>query len=482
MYNQEISERFDPRSTRLTNSPQTEERFALESAGVPPDSNSRERFELANNKEENSSDQASNKMLEETQSTVHDSTAQCQPSPAYNGIIDLLLNSYYDPSEIKEDTATLKNKYNCQIKTNTDAVSFADKAIEELNLPYTDLYTKSELDVMSSDLAGEYYGVGMSLSNIDRPGAKTRTRIDEIASGGAAEAAGLKAGDQILSIDGTDVRYFDQKQIASMLRSTKPDALSIKVFRDGEEKSFENIQRKLIESNAVKKATMTDDGILHIPVATFAQEDTSDELKATIEKFPEAKAYIIDLRNNRGGLVQEALRSLSLFMGKGTLMTEQQRLNAKESGLAEGEVAYFNKDFTLTKNRIEVRKSYEHIPGIEGIGSSIPRHPDIVDKPVVILTDGNTASASEIFTAAMKDHHEGTVIGKKTFGKGIGQDLYKGLPEGAGIAITTMRIFSPDKHWVGDGASKRYGIQPDIEVGNNENAADVAVKFLRTKI
>ncbi|MBX9572026.1 MAG: PDZ domain-containing protein [Candidatus Obscuribacterales bacterium] len=422
---------------------------------------------------------ASEKMLAETQSSTKENKDQCKPSPEYKEIIDLLIDSYYDPSAIKEQDK-LRSKYDCQIKNQDDAITYADKAIEELNLPYTDLYTKTELDVMTSDIAGKYYGVGMSLTNIDRPGSKSRTRVDELAPGGAAETAGLQRGDQILRIDGQDVSTFNHKEVSSLIRSDKAAPLSITVYRDGEEKTFENVQRRLIESSAVKDPTMTD-GIVHVTVTTFAQEDTSDELKAALEKFPDAKAFIIDLRHNNGGLVQEALRSLSLFMGSGKLMTEQQRISARDGG-SEGEATYVNKDFNLTPDKIAVRKYFPDFPGIEGIAPSVPRHKDIVDKPVVILTDEMTASASEIFSAAMKDHKEATLIGTKTLGKGIGQDLYQGLPGGAGMAITTMRIYSPNKHWVGDGAEERYGIEPDIEVQKTENAVEVARNFLKTKM
>jgi carboxyl-terminal processing protease len=437
-----------------------------------------DQIQQANNTESEES-AASQKLLADARPN---STAseKCQPSPAYAEIIDLVLNKYYDPAQIK-DADKLANKYDCQIKNDTDAVSFADKAIEELHLPYTDVFPKAELDVLTSDLAGKYYGIGVSVINNMRPGGKSNSRVADVAPGGAADAAGIKPGDLLLKIDGNDVTRLSHQEISSVIRSEKADPIAITVDRNGEEITFDKVERRLIQSQSVREPIMKD-GIVHIGVKTFAQEDTSDELKAAIEKFPDAKGYVIDLRHNTGGLVQEALKSLSLFMSEGKLMTERQRLDQRESGLGEGEIAYSNKDFTLTKNRIEVSKTFGNVPGYTGMGGNIKRHKDLVDKPVVILTDEMTASASEIFAAAMKDHNEATLIGTKTFGKGIGQDVYQGLPEGSGVAVTTMRIFSPNKNWVGDGANERYGIKPDVEVKKDEDAAEVAHKFLLNKI
>lgn len=431
------------------------------------------------NHTENEESAASQKLLADAR-PKSTSSEECKPSQAYAQIVDLVLNKYYDPAQIK-DADKLANKYDCQIKNDTDAVSFADKAIEELHLPYTDVLPKAELDVLTSDLSGKYYGIGISVINNMRPGSKSNSRVADLAPGGAAEAAGIKPGDLLLKIDGNDVSRMSHQEISSMIRSDKAEPVAITVDRNGEEITFDKVERRLIKSSALREPIMKD-GVLHIGVKTFAQEDVADELKAVIEKYPDAKAYVIDLRQNRGGLVQEALKSLSLFISEGKLMTERQRLDQRESGLGEGELAYSNKEFTLTKNRIESRKTFENVPGYEGIGPSIPRFKDLVDKPVVILTDEMTASASEIFAGAMKDHNEATLIGTTTNGKGVGQDVYQGLPEGSGVSVTTMRIFTPNNNWVGDGANERYGIKPDIEVKKGEDAAEVAHNFLLNKL
>ena len=438
--------------------------------------------EQANAKtEKDESAGAIQKMLEDVRPVAASSAKDsCEPSPAYNQFIDQLLNRYYDPSQIK-DADKLSNKFNCSIKSEEDAINYADKAVEELQLPFTDVFTKAEQDLLTTDLSGQFYGLGMSLIVNDRHGAKSRSRVDDLAPGGAAEKAGLQRGDQVLSIDGKDVSMLSHKEISAIIRSPKQEPISITVDRNGEEKTFDKVQRQLIKSNAVREPVVTD-GIVHITVTTFAQDDTSEELKEAIEKHPDAKAFIIDLRKNRGGHVQEALRSLSLFMGSGNLATERERINGSDTSGENGIPAYYRTEFDLTADKIEVNKYYENMPG-KALAPSIPRHPDLVNnKPVAILTDGDTASASEIFAAAMRDHKEATLIGSKTFGKGIGQVIMGGFPGGAGMSITTMRVFSPNKHWVGDGANERYGVKPDIEVQEQENAAEVARNFLKEQI
>lgn len=414
--------------------------------------------------------------MQEEALQMADGTAQkneCPTSTTYKFIINKVIENIYEPKLIK-DSEELLNRYNCQIKSESDAVKFASKALEDLGDPYTGLHLKTEADMMRSNTSGVFFGIGMTLGASDS--GPTKNKILDLAKGGAGADAGLKAGDLLIKLNGEDVSQMSVTDITSKIRSDKPEPLSLTVLRDGQKVDIPSFERRKIETKAVQEPEIKD-GISHIKISTFNQEDTSDELKAALEKHPEAKAYIIDLRGNHGGLVSEAFRSLSLFIGEGKLGSERERMDGRD--LEEGEVSYYKTDIMLTNDKIEFDKGYEDMPGLKVLSPSMERHPDLVNKPVVVLVDGETASASEIFAGAMKDLKEGTLIGTKTYGKGIGQTHHLNMPEGSILTVTNLRLFTPSGHWVGDAANNRIGIKPDIELKENEDALEASVKHLK---
>lgn len=199
--------------------------------------------------------------------------------------------------------------------------------------------------------------------------------------------------------------------------------------------------------------------VSYISLSTFDQRDAAQELKTAIEAAPNAAAYIIDLRNNTGGSVDQALMSASLFLGEGRLLSQRRRVASPADAPQWERITY-----DLTDEKIDVRRFDDKNGEENPIQPDLTRYPDLVDKPVVILVDKNTASAAELFTAALRENRVATVIGEQTFGKGIGQTLFKDMPNSSWLRLTTFRYFTPNGHWLGDGAKEKHGIRPDIEV------------------
>lgn len=405
--------------------------------------------------------------------TKSDGAESCPASPAYSKIMEQLANVIYDPGVIK-NASELKSKYNCLIKSDEDAVKFADMEIEKLDYPYTNLFDKKDADVIKSNHEGHFLGIGMALVNSNLAG-KPKSRVDSLVKGGSAEESGINVGDYIVKVDGKDARNLSNNEITALIRSEQAVPVNLVVERDGKEIEFKNVPRREVKTSALEKVE-NKNGIVHITMTSFEKENCSEELKTAIEAYPQAKAFIIDLRSNSGGLIEESLKSLSLFIGEGKLLSQHERIDGKQTG---DETSYSTTSYLLRKDRIELDTRLDKFPGLRSLSPSIKRFEDLVDKPVVVLVDGRTASSSEIFAAAMQENKAATIIGSQTFGKGIGQTYYTDMPAGSLLTVTNLRFYSPQGKWFGDGKANKFGISPDIVVPSSKDALSEAYTYLQ---
>ncbi len=398
---------------------------------------------------------------------------KCTASEAYLEILNTAYNHAYSPEDFG-DIKSLRQEYDCRIKNDDDAVKYADEALKILDDPYSDVHPADEVKQLKSQMAGQFYGLGLTLLQPE-PGENGRFPIKDLLKGGAAESAGLKENDRLVKIDGQALTDLNAMQVSNLIRSTQPNAAQLTIERDGKLMDF-SITRKLIENHAVKEPELKD-GIEHIHISTFDQSDTAIELKNAIEKYPEAKAYIIDLRKDGGGLVDQAFKSLSLFMSKGVLAQQRDRMEGVEG---DTEARYFKTTYSLEPDKIGVNKVVENMPEVKVLTNDIERLEDIVHgKPVVVLVDDHTASAAEIFAAAMQDNKEATVIGSQTLGKGITQIWMEGMPQDSILSITNSRLFTPSGKWLGDGHHRRIGITPDIVIPDGQDALEASFDYLK---
>jgi len=222
------------------------------------------------------------------------------------------------------------------------------------------------------------------------------------------------------------------------------------------------------------------EGIDYIWLRSFLVKDVSTMMSEALEATADGKALIIDLRFNGGGYTDEAVKIAQLFMDEGVIVKFRERVPATET----------YQDVTIRLTATEVITETTDPQGNVDTKSE-PRLENLIgDKPVIVLINGGSASASELLSGALKDNDRALLLGTRTFGKGVGQSVIK-LAEDTELHVTTMRVFTPSGHWVGDGDQQRYGLEPHQEVkplsrstvgGADDNQLHAAIEILREKL
>ena len=291
--------------------------------------------------------------------------------------------------------------------------------VQALEDPFTSYSPPQRSTLRQEDLRGEFFGIGATLSAANPDG--TGARIEGVMKGLPAQRAGLRAGDVILEVDGEDVTKLTLLDIVAKIRGREGTKVTLKVRREGVPAPlvFELV-RERVEIISVSTAKVGDVG--YVALETFANFKVEDQLKRAIEelKAQGVKKLIFDLRDNGGGLLDQGCAVASAF-------------------LKEGPIVY-----TRTKNLTRV--------WCEATGQTL------WDGPMVVLVNGNSASASEIVAGALQDYGRAKVIGEKTFGKGVGQTPYT-LANGGELTLVTFEWLTPKRRSI-----NKEGITPDIVV------------------
>ena len=306
-------------------------------------------------------------------------------------------------------------------KDEIDDQKLKDGAIEGyvkgLGDKYTEYIPKSDMKEFTENITGSFVGIGIYMISDEDSG---RVIVYYPIPESPAEKAGIKPGDAIISVNGVEYTSEDFDKIADYIKGEIGTKVKLVIERDGKRLDFE-ITRQKIEVNPISSKILKENiGYINLP--SF-DSDSSKKLKEKIDDLVSkgAKSLILDLRNNGGGIVDEATNIADYFLDKGkTIMTTKDNKGKEEVEKTKSKTTY--------------------------------------DMPLVVLTNENTASASEILTAALKDNERAKVIGTKTYGKGVIQAVLT-LSDGSGIKITTAEYFTPN----GTEINKK-GISPDIEV------------------
>ncbi len=314
-----------------------------------------------------------------------------------------------------------------------------DKALEEgiykgllsgLGDPYSVYYTKEEYEKLIEDDKGTYVGIGSTVSkNVDT----NEIYIVKPLKGGPAEKAGMLPGDVILKVDDTDITAdMELEEVTKMIRGEENTEVTVTVKRDGVEGEVVlKITRALVENTTVSYE-MLDGNIGYVQVDQFI-DNTPDLFKKALDDLGSqgAKSYIIDLRNNPGGLLT-AVISLCDY-----IIDDKATAPGGESA---GDLLY-----TKDKNDKMIQK----------LGCT-DNHS--IEAPIVVIVNENSASASEVFTSCMRDYGKATVVGKTTFGKGIVQSVFP-LKDGSAVKLTIAKYYTPSGTEI-----HKVGIKPDVEV------------------
>lgn len=297
--------------------------------------------------------------------------------------------------------------------------------VKGLDDPYTEYMTKEEMEEFNTDIMGNFTGIGIYLTNdVERNVIVIISPIKD----SPAYKAGILPGDIITKVD--DVSYTGEQltEASNKIKGEIGTKVKLEILRNDETIELE-ITREHIKINHVESKILNNN-IGYIEFNSF-DDGCSDEFKEKVEelKSKNITSLIIDIRNNGGGLVDEAIKIADYIVEKDvTLLITKDKTGEEE----------------ITKAEID----------------------PIIDVPIVVLTNGSSASASEILAGALKDNGKATIVGEKTYGKGVIQELLT-LTDGSGLKITTSEYYTPNRNKINE-----VGITPDVEVKLDEEIED----------
>ncbi|HEY9855713.1 MAG TPA: S41 family peptidase [Stenomitos sp.] len=289
--------------------------------------------------------------------------------------------------------------------------------LESLDDPYTRFMEPKVFRSMQDERQGSFFGIGIQIGMNKDKQLSVIAPLEET----PAARAGLKSGDQIVEIDGKPTKNMAIEEAVSHIRGPKGTKVLLKILR-GHDKPFDvTILRDSILTKAVKTKEL-DGNIGYIRLSTFMNENADQDMRQALEKFKGKSGIVLDLRGNPGGLLPNAVNIGSMFIDNGPIVQIVDRDGNREKLNATGRLA-------LPKN-----------------------------KPVVVLVDGGSASASEILSGALQDTHRAVLVGTTTFGKGLVQTVHA-LEGGSGVAITTNKYLT-----AGGNDINKKGVVPDVVV------------------
>ena len=330
-----------------------------------------------------------------------------------------------DMGAVKQKTKEIETLINQYYLDEIDEQQIEDTMytglVAGLDDPYSVYYTEEELKTMEESASGEYSGIGATLTQ--NPDTKEMSVVSCFENT-PAEEAGLLPGDIIVGWNGSSVEGMELSELVSKIKTDPDEHLTLEIERDGDTMEVE-LTRREVEIPTVE-SEMLHDQIGYIKLLEF-DEVTAEQFRAVLDQLEEQgmEKLIIDVRDNPGGVLQTVCDMLDELLPEGLIVyTEDKDGNKKEYTSDEAH------QFT---------------------------------KPLAVLTNENSASASEIFAGAIQDYSLGTIVGTTTFGKGIVQRIFY-LSDGTGVKLTVAKYYTPKGHDI-----HKKGITPDVEVELDEN-------------
>lgn len=299
--------------------------------------------------------------------------------------------------------------------------------ISGLNDPYSRYYTAEQYEEESTSSEGSYTGIGVVMQQDTEGGG----RIVQCYEGASGEQAGLKVDDVITAVDGKDVTQMEISDIASLIKGSDADSVTLTIERSGENTPLEiKVPVRNVEIKSVS-CEMLDDQIGYIRISQFigVTEEQYREAFQTL-KDQDMEKLVVDLRGNPGGLLTSVCGILRQILPEGLIVYTEDKYGNREEEKCDG------------KNQL--------------------------DMPLAVLVNENSASASEIFAGAVKDYGIGTIVGTTTYGKGVVQSIQP-LSDGSAVKLTISNYYTPK----GNNINKK-GIEPDVSVELDSGLADKA--------
>ena len=291
--------------------------------------------------------------------------------------------------------------------------------------PYSEYYTKEDYQSLMEMTSGKYCGIGASVSQSYETGIITIVKPFE---GGPANKAGILPGDVLYKVNDKEVTGEDLQEVVATMKGESGTKVTLEVVRDGEKEplSFE-VTREEIEVPSIEYK-MLEDSIGYIAISGF-EENTDEQFTKALAQLENKgmKGLVVDLRDNGGGLVDTVVNMLEHFLPKGKMIVYTKDKNGK------------GQEFKA-------------------------QNEDELKVPMVVLMNGNSASASEIFAGAVQDYGIGTLVGTKSFGKGIVQNVIP-MSDGTALKLTIAKYYTPNGRNI-----HKKGIEPDVKVELNDEA------------
>ncbi|MFN9398846.1 MAG: carboxyl-terminal processing protease CtpC [Dolichospermum sp.] len=327
---------------------------------------------------------------------------------------------YVDGTFNQIDWQAVRKEYlNKSYTDEKEAYKSIREMLKKLEDPYTRFMNPEEFKNLQVDTSGELTGIGITISQDEKT--KQLLVIAPIEDTPAFRA-GILAKDIILEIDGKNTKGMDTNDAVSLIRGKAGTKVKLTILRNGQKKQF-NIQRARIEIHPVRyseKKTPAGN-IGYIRLNQFSA-NASKEMKDAIENLEAKKVsgYILDLRGNPGGLLYASIEIAQMWMNKGTIVFTIDRQGTQDKQVANGSA--------------------------------------LTNKPLVVLVDKGSASASEILSGALQDNKRAILVGNQTFGKGLVQSVQP-LKSGSGLAVTIAKYHTPSGKDI-----NKHGIDPDVKV------------------
>ena len=344
---------------------------------------------------------------------------QTGPKETVDEVWQIINHQYVDTNFNNNDWLQVRQEFvkDAAYQDKKAAYKAIRNMLGKLEDPYTRFMNPEEFQNMRIDTSGELTGVGIQIAKDEET---DRLVVISPIEDTPAFEAGILAQDLIVKIDGNDTKGMDVNDAVKLIRGERGSQVTLTIARDGEEKDYD-IVRERIEIHPVR-AHVRDTSIGkvgYIRLTTFNEHAAKDMQKA-IEAHEKqgVVGYVMDLRSNPGGLLYSSINIARMWLNEGTIVSTVNR-----KGISDKESA---------KNKA------------------------LTDKPLVVLVDRGSASASEILSGALKDNRRATILGTKTFGKGLVQSV-RPLGDGSGLAVTIAKYLTPN----GTDINKE-GIPPDV--------------------
>lgn len=358
------------------------------------------------------------------------------PDQLYDEVWRLINLKYVDQTDNSQDWNIWRHRYDGKMKSKEDAYVAIDTMLASLNDPYTRFLDPKEFAEETSSIKGSLQGIGIQIGMKDG-----NLVVIAPIEGSPADKAGILTDDLILEIDGVSTKGITIDKAADKIRGNAGSQVTLLVKRKDEQPKKYTITRAEIEIKSVSVKTPIEtkipDSVQYIRLSSFISKNAASEVLNILKTTANTKkGYILDLRSNPGGLLSNAILMSDMFLQGGGIVSTVDRYGYKD-----------------TTKAAKIR---------------------ITNKPLVILVNKGSASASEIFSGAMKDNQRAILVGEQTFGKGLVQEINK-LSDDAGLNITIQRYLTPN----GTDIHKK-GITPDyvvkITADDVKNKNDVQLK------